>query len=50
VVLLVAADEGDAAAPALVRDALAEAGANVAGLFVNRVQVAAPQFLRGAIP
>jgi len=50
VVLVVAADEGDAGAPALVRDALAEAGANVAGLFVNRVQVTAPQFLRGAIP
>jgi hypothetical protein len=50
VVLVVAADEGDAGAPAQLRDALADAGANLAGLFVNRVQVAAPRFLRGAIP
>ena len=50
VVMVVAADEGDAAAPVLLRDALADAGAHIAGLFVNRVQVAAPQFLRGAIP
>jgi Mrp family chromosome partitioning ATPase len=50
VVMVVAADEGDAAAPALVRDELAAAGANLAGIFVNRVQVAAPTFLRGAIP
>ena len=49
VVLVVAADEGDAAAPAALRDALTDAGAQLAGLFVNRVQVSAPQFLRGAI-
>lgn len=50
VVMVVAADEGDAGAPALLRDALADAGAHVAGIFVNRVQVSAPPFLRGAIP
>jgi hypothetical protein len=50
VVLVVAADENDAAAPAELRDALADAGAQVAGIFVNRVQVAAPGFLKGAIP
>jgi len=50
VVLVVAADEQDAAAPAQLRDALTDCGAKLAGLFVNRVQVAAPHFLRGAIP
>jgi len=50
VVLVVAADERDTAAPADLRDELDAAGANCAGLFVNRVQVEAPGFLRGAIP
>jgi hypothetical protein len=50
VVLVVAADERDAAAPADLRDALDAAGAHCTGLFVNRVQVDAPGFLRGAIP
>jgi hypothetical protein len=50
VVLVVAADERDAAAPADLRDHLEAAGARCAGLFVNRVQVDAPGFLRGAIP
>jgi hypothetical protein len=50
VVLVVAADERDAAAPAQLRDELDAAGAHCAGLFVNRVQVDAPGFLRGAIP
>lgn len=48
VVLVVAADEGDAAAPARLRDELAEAGARCAGLFVNRVRAETPPFLRGA--
>jgi hypothetical protein len=50
VVLVVAADERDAAAPADLRDHLEATGAHCAGLFVNRVQVDAPGFLRGAIP
>jgi hypothetical protein len=50
VVLVVAADERDAAAPMQLRDDLEAAGATCAGLFVNRVEVDAPAFLRGAIP
>jgi hypothetical protein len=50
VVLVVAADEGDARAPAELRDGLAAVGANCAGLFVNRVRVEPPGFLRGAAP
>jgi hypothetical protein len=49
VVLVVAADEADARAPARLRDDLDDAGAPVAGLFVNRVQIDTPGFLRGAI-
>jgi hypothetical protein len=48
VVLVVAADEHDAAAPAELRDDLAAAGAHCAGLFVNRVRAAPPGFLRGS--
>jgi hypothetical protein len=50
VVLVVAADERDTVAPAELRDDLEAAGARCAGLFVNRVEVDAPGFLRGAIP
>jgi hypothetical protein len=50
VVLVVAADEGDPRAPAELRDDLAAAGAPLAGLFVNRVRVEPPGFLRGATP
>ena len=50
VVLVVAADEADSRAPAQLRDDLEAAGAACSGLFVNRVQVDAPDFLRGAIP
>ena len=50
VVLVVAADEGDARAPAELRDDLAAAGARCAGLFVNRVRIEPPGFLRGAAP
>jgi hypothetical protein len=50
VVLVIAADEEDARAPMQLRDELDEAGAPVAGLFVNRVSVDAPAFLRGALP
>jgi hypothetical protein len=50
VVLVVAADEADARPPAQLRDALTDAGGRVAGVFLNRVQVDAPGFLRGALP
>jgi hypothetical protein len=50
VVLVVAADEGDASAPGELRDDLAAVGAPLAGLFVNRVRVEPPGFLRGAAP
>ena len=47
VVLVVAADHVDTRAPANLRDAVADAGGHCAGVFVNRVQVGAPRFLRG---
>ncbi|HEX3406884.1 MAG TPA: sugar kinase [Caulobacteraceae bacterium] len=50
VVLVVAADETDHRAPIQLRDDLEAAGAHCAGLFVNRVQIDAPGFLKGAIP
>lgn len=50
VVLVVAADETDHRAPVQLRDDLEAAGAHCAGLFVNRVQIDAPPFLKGAIP
>ena len=45
-VLVVAAEQKDVKAPALLRDAIAEAGGQVAGLFFNRVTVEEPAFLR----
>jgi hypothetical protein len=50
VIMVVAADERDTAAPAELRAQIEEAGARCAGLFVNRVEIDAPGFLRGAIP
>ena len=47
VVLVVAADHADTRGPAYLRDAVAEAGGHCAGVFVNRVRVGAPRFLRG---
>ena len=47
VVLVVAADHADTRAPVHLRDALAEAGGHCAGVFVNRVRVAAPRLRRG---
>jgi len=44
-VLVVAADQKDVKAPAVLRDAIAEAGGKVAGLFFNRA-VEEPGFLR----
>lgn len=45
-VMVVAADEEDVRAPALMRDALTGAGADVAGLFFNRATVEQPPFAR----
>ncbi len=50
VVLVVAADETDHRAPVQLRDDLEAVGARCAGVFVNRVQIDAPGFLRGADP
>jgi Mrp family chromosome partitioning ATPase len=47
VVLVVAADHADTRGPAYLRDAVSEAGGHCAGVFVNRVRVSAPRFLRG---
>lgn len=45
-VLVVAADQPDVLAPALLRDGLQDVGGRVAGVFFNRVQVEAPGFMR----
>ena len=45
-VMVVAADQKDTAPPAHLRDAVTQAGGRVAGLFVNRVVVEPPRFLR----
>lgn len=44
--LVVAADQKDTSPPAQLRDAISQAGGRVAGLFVNRVVVEPPRFLR----
>lgn len=49
-VMVVAADEADVRAPAQLRDAITGAGGNVAGLFVNRVTVERPRFLKAIMP
>ncbi|HEY3797776.1 MAG TPA: sugar kinase [Caulobacteraceae bacterium] len=48
IVLVVAADEGDARAPTDLRDALTDAGGHCAGLFVNRVRIGEAGAKRGA--
>jgi Mrp family chromosome partitioning ATPase len=45
-VLVVAAEQKDVQAPAVLRDSIAQAGGKVAGLFFNRVTVEEPGFLR----
>jgi hypothetical protein len=50
VVLVVAADEPDVRAPALLRDAVIEAGGHCAGLFFNRQTVVAPGFIKAILP
>jgi hypothetical protein len=49
-VLVVTADQADVRAPARLRDAIAAAGGNCAGLFFNRATVEPPAFLRGMLP
>lgn len=49
-VLVVAADEPDVRAPAILRDAIAEAGGHCSGLFFNRQTVATPGFIRAILP
>ena len=48
-VLVVAADQGDAAGPASLRDAIAAAGGQCAGLVFNRAQADTPGFLKAII-
>jgi len=47
-VLVVAADQSDVGAPGRLRDAITAAGGHCAGLFLNRAEIDAPRFLRGA--
>jgi hypothetical protein len=48
-VLVVAADEGDAAGPASLRDAINDAGGRCAGLVFNRAQAQPPGFLKAIL-
>jgi Mrp family chromosome partitioning ATPase len=47
--LVVAADQGELSAPARLRDAIAETGGAVSGLFFNRGAARPPAFLRGVL-
>lgn len=49
-VLVVAADEPDVRAPAVLRDSLVAAGAEIAGLFFNRSAIDEPAFLKAILP
>jgi Mrp family chromosome partitioning ATPase len=49
-VLVVAADQGDATAPAALKTAIIGVGGKVAGLMFNRAAVAPPGFLRKLLP
>jgi len=49
-VLVVAADQGDAAAPAALKNAITAAGGRCAGLVLNRATVKTPAFLRAILP
>ena len=48
-VLVVAADEGDAAGPAGLRDAILAAGGRCAGIVFNRAQAETPAFLKAIL-
>lgn len=49
-IMVVAADEADIQAPAALRDAVAQAGGAVSGVFLNRSTVEQPAFLRAILP
>jgi Mrp family chromosome partitioning ATPase len=49
-VMVVAADETDVAAPATLRDSIVGAGGLVSGLFLNRISVREPAFLKALLP
>jgi len=49
-VLVVAADDPDVRGPAVLRDSLSAAGADVAGIFFNRATVETPDFLKALLP
>jgi Mrp family chromosome partitioning ATPase len=48
--MVVAADEADVEAPAALRDAIAQAGGRVSGIFLNRTTVREPAFLKALLP
>ena len=50
IVLVVSAQQADVRPPALLRDALASAGGQCAGLFFNQASVQPPAFLRAILP
>lgn len=49
-VLVVSAEQADVKAPARLRDSIASAGGNCAGLFFNRASVEPPAFLKSVLP
>ena len=49
-VLVVSADDGDAAARTALKDAIVKGGGRCAGLFFNRASVEPPEFLRAITP
>ena len=50
VVIVLAADEPDVRSPALLRDAVIDAGGHCTGLFFNRQTVVTPGFIRAILP
>lgn len=48
-VIVVAADDGDAAAPASLRDSITDAGGRCAGIVFNRAQAEPPGFLKAIL-
>ena len=50
IIIVVAADDPDVRAPAMLRDSLTASGGEVAGIFFNRATVEPPAFLRALLP
>jgi hypothetical protein len=48
--MVVSAEQADVKAPARLRDSIASAGGNCAGLFFNRSSVEPPAFLKSVLP